>query len=81
MRIIVLPRGRRPVWRELGFVRCHCHSSMNSWRGGFCTLLHSFFLVFKITHEGLRYASSELDAIQLSVFSHRFMSIAEQMGR
>lgn len=23
----------------------------------------------------------ELDAIQLSVFSHRFMSIAEQMGR
>ena len=23
----------------------------------------------------------ELDAIQLSIFSHRFMSIAEQMGR
>lgn len=25
--------------------------------------------------------STELDAIQLSIFSHRFMSIAEQMGR
>lgn len=24
---------------------------------------------------------TELDAIQLSIFSHRFMSIAEQMGR
>lgn len=25
--------------------------------------------------------TTELDAIQLSIFSHRFMSIAEQMGR
>ena len=25
--------------------------------------------------------STTLDAIQLSIFSHRFMSIAEQMGR
>lgn len=25
--------------------------------------------------------TEELDAIQLSIFSHRFMSIAEQMGR
>ena len=25
--------------------------------------------------------STELDSIQLSVFSHRFMSIAEQMGK
>lgn len=25
--------------------------------------------------------TQELDAIQLSIFSHRFMSIAEQMGR
>lgn len=25
--------------------------------------------------------SLELDAVQLSIFSHRFMSIAEQMGR
>ena len=24
---------------------------------------------------------TQLDAIQLSIFSHRFMSIAEQMGR
>ena len=28
-----------------------------------------------------RDVSTELDAIQLSIFSHRFMSIAEQMGR
>ncbi|XP_069477903.1 5-oxoprolinase [Ambystoma mexicanum] len=28
-----------------------------------------------------RTISTELDAIQLSIFSHRFMSIAEQMGR
>jgi 5-oxoprolinase (ATP-hydrolysing) len=26
-------------------------------------------------------ATSELDTTQLSIFSHRFMSIAEQMGR
>lgn len=25
--------------------------------------------------------TTDLDAIQLSIFSHRFMSIAEQMGR
>jgi len=29
----------------------------------------------------LRKIGTELDAIQLSIFSHRFMSIAEQMGR
>ena len=27
------------------------------------------------------HARAELNTIQLSVFSHRFMSIAEQMGR
>ncbi|XP_063975496.1 5-oxoprolinase isoform X2 [Diachasmimorpha longicaudata] len=32
--------------------------------------------------EGLRFnVTTELDAIHLSIFSHRFMSIAEQMGR
>jgi 5-oxoprolinase (ATP-hydrolysing) len=29
----------------------------------------------------LRRIGTELDAIHLSIFSHRFMSIAEQMGR
>ena len=29
----------------------------------------------------LKKIGTELDAIQLSIFSHRFMSIAEQMGR
>jgi 5-oxoprolinase (ATP-hydrolysing) len=29
----------------------------------------------------LKRIGTELDAIQLSIFSHRFMSIAEQMGR
>ncbi|CAK8687366.1 unnamed protein product [Clavelina lepadiformis] len=28
-----------------------------------------------------KHIGKELDAIQLSIFSHRFMSIAEQMGR
>lgn len=32
--------------------------------------------------QGLRSkVTSDLDTIQLSIFSHRFMSIAEQMGR
>lgn len=32
--------------------------------------------------QGLRAeVTTELDTIQLSIFSHRFMSIAEQMGR
>lgn len=37
----------------------------------------------KITISGgmLQTVGSELDSIQLSIFSHRFMSIAEQMGR
>ncbi|KAL0277618.1 UNVERIFIED_CONTAM: hypothetical protein PYX00_004848 [Menopon gallinae] len=30
---------------------------------------------------GVKKVGTELDAIQLSIFSHRFMSIAEQMGR
>lgn len=29
----------------------------------------------------IKVVGTELDAIQLSIFSHRFMSIAEQMGR
>ena len=31
--------------------------------------------------EGAKKVGPELDTIQLSIFSHRFMSIAEQMGR
>jgi len=31
--------------------------------------------------EGIKKVGKELDTIQLSIFSHRFMSIAEQMGR
>jgi len=31
--------------------------------------------------EGAKKVGTELDTIQLSIFSHRFMSIAEQMGR
>jgi len=31
--------------------------------------------------EGVKQVGPELDTIQLSIFSHRFMSIAEQMGR
>ena len=29
----------------------------------------------------MKVVGTELDAIQLSIFSHRFMSTAEQMGR
>ncbi|KAJ2508386.1 hypothetical protein IWW47_000637 [Coemansia sp. RSA 2052] len=32
-------------------------------------------------HQGRQRMSTDLDPIQLSVFSHRFMAIAEQMGR
>ncbi|OON22499.1 hydantoinase/oxoprolinase, partial [Opisthorchis viverrini] len=34
-----------------------------------------------VTDSQQPHLSTELDAIQLSIFSHRFMSIAEQMGR
>jgi len=32
-------------------------------------------------NQGKKSIGTELDAIQLSIFSHRFMSTAEQMGR
>ena len=49
---------------------------------GLVTPLHtSHHILFQVTHEVVRHGDTELDAIQLSVFSHRFMSIAEQMGR
>ena len=35
----------------------------------------------QIGGEGVKKVGPELDTIQLSIFSHRFMSIAEQMGR
>lgn len=35
----------------------------------------------KILSNKIRKIGTELDSIQLSIFSHRFMSIAEQMGR
>ena len=38
-------------------------------------------LTINITGGSQRKVGSELDTIQLSIFSHRFMSIAEQMGR
>jgi len=38
-------------------------------------------LLIKILQNIKQTVTTELDAIQLSIFSHRFMSIAEQMGR
>lgn len=35
----------------------------------------------QIGNEGPHKIGTELDTIQLSIFSHRFMSTAEQMGR
>ena len=35
----------------------------------------------QVGEEGPRHIGTELNTIQLSIFSHRFMSIAEQMGR
>ncbi|XP_074644558.1 5-oxoprolinase-like [Tubulanus polymorphus] len=35
----------------------------------------------QVGSRSLKVVGTELDAIQLSIFSHRFMSIAEQMGR
>ena len=48
-----------------------------------CTALITSRGDVKITiGQGLRSkVTSDLDTIQLSIFSHRFMSIAEQMGR
>lgn len=42
-------------------------------------LIH--FLEIEINCDQLTKISVELEPIQLSIFSHRFMSIAEQMGR
>ena len=38
-------------------------------------------LLIQVKTSGQRVIGSELNAIQLSIFSHRFMSTAEQMGR
>lgn len=38
-------------------------------------------MLIKILQNLKQTVSTDLDAIQLSIFSHRFMSIAEQMGR
>ncbi|GFR27881.1 5-oxoprolinase [Trichonephila clavata] len=38
-------------------------------------------LLIKVVKSVIKKVSSELDMIQLSIFSHRFMSIAEQMGK
>ena len=38
-------------------------------------------IIIEIGKNGNKRVDSNLDAIQLSIFSHRFMSIAEQMGR
>ena len=38
-------------------------------------------LTIAIGGEGVKKVGTDLDTIQLSIFSHRFMSIAEQMGR
>ena len=35
----------------------------------------------QVGKESSKVVGTELDAIQLSIFSHRFMSTAEQMGR
>ena len=41
----------------------------------------SFLVLDQVGSEGQKVIGTELDAIQLSIFSHRFMSTAEQMGR
>lgn len=48
-----------------------------------CTALVTKFGDIKITIGSgkVKQIGPELDSIQLSIFSHRFMSIAEQMGR
>lgn len=48
-----------------------------------CTALITSAGDIKITigSEEIKKISTQLDSIQLSIFSHRFMSIAEQMGR
>ncbi|GFY72970.1 5-oxoprolinase [Trichonephila inaurata madagascariensis] len=38
-------------------------------------------ILIKVVKSVVKKVSSELDMIQLSIFSHRFMSIAEQMGK
>ena len=38
-------------------------------------------IIMNVKNVNLKKITSDLDAIQLSIFSHRFMSIAEQMGR
>ena len=38
-------------------------------------------VIMSVGTQELSAVGTELDMIQLSIFSHRFMSIAEQMGR
>ena len=39
------------------------------------------FVSLQVGKESSKVVGTELDTIQLSIFSHRFMSTAEQMGR
>lgn len=45
------------------------------------TILDSYVVIDRQSTTGATAASSEFSPIQLSIFGHRFMSIAEQMGR
>ncbi|XP_014239641.1 5-oxoprolinase isoform X2 [Cimex lectularius] len=45
------------------------------------TITETGDIIVKIEKLGKKKVGQELNAIQLSIFSHRFMSIAEQMGR
>lgn len=45
------------------------------------TILDSYVVIDRQSAAGPTAASSEFSPIQLSIFGHRFMSIAEQMGR
>ena len=46
-----------------------------------CTVSQQGNLKIEINIQSMEKIGTELDTVQLSVFSHRFMSIAEQMGR
>ena len=45
------------------------------------TLCGSTYISLQVGRVSSKVVGTELDAIQLSIFSHRFMSTAEQMGR
>ena len=59
----------------------HTHSTILVEPGCVASISKHGDVLIEVGSESIPCVGTGLDAIHLSIFSHRFMSIAEQMGR